>query len=221
MTRTERFNLARVIANALDRSAWAVDDEAGACCRLRPPDGRALYIDSRSGIAARGRLTVHGAWPLDDRGQVMLPSNRIAHVTFAEDRPADAIANVVARKYLPAYTAAFDACRRRVDEANAYRASTNATAHVVTELLGTTLRGSNSLDVYNTDLVYGDVAGYSVNAQIAGDRVALEIRGLSVDDVRSVIDALRGTSFPAEVIEVLHREGFERVDGRWQVMQSR
>lgn len=180
----------RVIANTLDRAAWAVDDRADDHSRLVHPDGRMLVVDSRIGIAARGRFTVHGTWPFDDRGQAVTPLHRIAHVSFADTRPAEAVANVVARKYLPAYTAAFDACSRRADEANAYRAATNATGQAVAALLGTTLRG-NPYDSY-TDIVYGDIAGHSVNARIAGDRVELTIRGLSVDEVDDIASILRG-----------------------------
>lgn len=191
MTREERLNIARVVATALDRSAWAVDDAGHDYCRLRHPDGRALYVDSRTGIAARGRLTVYGAWPLDDRGVAVVPSTRIAHVTFAEDRPPAVIASVVARRYLPAYTAAFDACRRRAEEANAYRAASRATGRAVAEAIGATFR-EDPHDGYQTMIVYGDVAGHAVNATIAGNRVVLEVRGLSVDDVHAIAIALRG-----------------------------
>ena len=192
---TDHNTEARALINtAAALAGMTADDNTHAaeplplpCLVTDPTTGRRLHLRRATYPAsAAGRLVIAPAWPTDSTGRSHIPRTVPSPATVAPSTTAGALARRL-RRYM---TETQDAHEEAANRAAAHSDHATKTAATIAALVaaGWTPPTKNN-ESPSLPRLPGDAYGYQ--EQVTGDRVDLQLRGLTVAQALAVTAALR------------------------------
>lgn len=141
----------------------------------------------------KNRLVIDGDYPRDSAGSYITPrtarlDEAAAAITVSADKEPAAIVKDIQRRLLPIFVPQWHACKAHADSNNAFEAGKQAAIAEITSTGIVEFRKESSeghISMRSTG-VYGNVR---VNSSTS---LEVMIRGLSVEQVKSILDVIRG-----------------------------
>jgi hypothetical protein len=129
---TATHALAADVATHLSGWNYNSPGEVNSWAELQGPDGMAVHL---SKVWNKPRVHVTGRWPRLANGQPNRPSESPS-ITIARDRGAEAIAQEIRRRFLPAYVAAYRTLKQQVDEDHVRHSAVKVELERLAEMIG-------------------------------------------------------------------------------------
>lgn len=157
------------------------------CLILDPTTGRRLYLHRITyPYSQAGRLSMSPEWPRDTTGRSHIPRTVPTPATVAPTTTAGALARRL-RRYMTETQTAHDEAATRAAEHSDHATKTAATTAALVAAGWTPPTKNTESPTLPT--LPGDAYGY--REQVTGDRVSVELRGLTIAQALAVTAALR------------------------------
>ena len=157
------------------------------CLVIDPATGRRLHLRRATYPAsAAGRLVISPEWPTDSTGRSHIPRTVPSLATVAPTMTAGALARRL-RRYMAETQAAHDEAATRAAEHSDHATKTAATVAALIAAGWTPPTQHNGSPTLPT--LPGDAYGY--HEQVTGDRVDIQLRGLTIAQALAITAALR------------------------------
>jgi len=191
----KRVELVKAVAKLLPGFEYHVPFN-GTQPRLVGEDDLEIFI---GGSQQRGKLHVHGGWPMDGHtymsprswGAVPYGETGDVSINVSEDRGPEAIARDILRRFLPQYREIHAKCREKQREHSAYENRLRANAVVVAEAAGLALpetKGRN--EDYRLHL-NGSNHGWYGTVVVNETSVSFDVRTVPTDKALRILAILQ------------------------------
>jgi hypothetical protein len=103
----------------------------------------------------KGRLIIHGIYPVTDKGHHVISGNECVEITVAATKTPEKIAHDIQTRFYPVYTPLLEKARNWVESSNQFARKQKANITKIAEYLGVELSRNAENTVYAYDVIKG------------------------------------------------------------------